>query len=280
MMKVVEIKSKRSRNIKLSIVIVFAILISASVGCDTTVREVHQDDVTQVVEQVSSDGNCLYGCPVGKPQNTIIEREIYTLSNNAETKFADWVAYHVTTETIGPSKSRNWKADPDLSPEDTLEPDDYRGANAALKTDRGHQVPLASFSGTDYWAMTNYLSNITPQKSNLNQGAWVKLENAVRNAVKNGTDLYVMTGPIYYEDIEKLPQADEEHVVPSGYWKVVADDNGSVTAFIFDQDLPRSADYCDLVVFLRDVEAVTGFDLFPVGEDWIIDDLKAELGCL
>ena len=33
----------------------------------------------------------------------------------------------------------------------TLEPADYRVANAALQTDRGHQAPLASFTGTDHW---------------------------------------------------------------------------------------------------------------------------------
>jgi endonuclease G len=211
----------------------------------------------------SSDTNCLYGCPLGKPENKIIKREIYTLSNNRETKFADWVAYHVTKDTIGPSQSRNWKADPDLLDEETLEPDDYKGANAELKTDRGHQVPLASFSGTEHWAMTNYLSNITPQKSNLNQGAWVKLENAVRETVLEGTDLYVMTGPIYDEFEGILPNADEDHSIPSGYWKVITTKDARSIAFIFDQDLPRSANYCDQILTLSLVEELSGLNIHP-----------------
>ena len=52
--------------------------------------------------------HCLASCPSGAPAtNTLLIREIYALSNNPETKFADWVAYRVTADTIGPSRSRN-----------------------------------------------------------------------------------------------------------------------------------------------------------------------------
>lgn len=92
--------------------------------------------------------HCLYGCPSGSPAtNDLIVREIYVISSNDDTKFADWAAYVVTAETISRSQTRTWKADPSLDDVETLEPDDYKGANAALKTDRGHQVPLASFTG-------------------------------------------------------------------------------------------------------------------------------------
>lgn len=107
--------------------------------------------------------NCAYGCPTGQ-NGQIIERPIYTLQNNAQTKFADWVAYRVTPNTIdGPSRSRNWQQDPNIPATQTMVPADYNGAHATIGTDRGHQVPLASFSNTAHWATTNYLSNITPR---------------------------------------------------------------------------------------------------------------------
>lgn len=56
-------------------------------------------------------------------------------------------------------------ADPALAPDETLDEDDYDGASAALHVDRGHQAPLAAFSGTPFWGDTNVLSNITPQAS-------------------------------------------------------------------------------------------------------------------
>ena len=109
---------------------------------------------------------CLYGCPSGSPAtNDVVIRDIYILSSNDTTKFADWVAYRVTESTIGATAGRVWKPDPWLADTETLEPKDYKGAFAALKTDRGHQTPLASFTSTPNWEATNYLSNITPQKS-------------------------------------------------------------------------------------------------------------------
>ncbi|WP_115718484.1 DNA/RNA non-specific endonuclease [Gallaecimonas mangrovi] len=210
--------------------------------------------------------NCLLGCPTGKSGQTIV-RSIYTLENNATTKFADWAAYEVTASTIdGGSHSRNWQADPDIDSADTLEPADYTDANAVLATDRGHQVPLAAFSNTSDWAMTNYLSNITPQSSNLNQGPWEALESAVRDFARTGQDVYVVTGPLYEWYFGTLPEADESHTIPSGYFKVVmTNDNGWIeaSAFIMEQDSGRADDYCAKEVTVDEVESRSGLNIMP-----------------
>ena len=147
--------------------------------------------------------HCLAGCPTGTPEtNDLVVREIYALSNNEVTKFADWVAYRVTSETIGTSDSllRNWQNDELLDEDDTLEDDDYNGASRALGTDRGHQAPQASFAGTHFWRVTNILSNITPQKAALNQGPWRRLEEAVRDAAYAAGEVYIVTGPVFDSD--------------------------------------------------------------------------------
>ena len=235
--------------------------------------------------------NCLHGCPAGSPAtNDLIVREIYVLSSNDRTKFADWVAYRITTDTIGPSQSRSWKADPLLADSETLEPPDYKDAHATIKTDRGHQAPLASFSGTNHWRDTNLLSNITPQKSDLNQGSWVDLETAVRNlATGQSVEVYVMTGPLYEENMDQLPRADESHTLPSGYWKIVAVSHQSiarVAAFIFRQDAARNADHCAMRTTVREVEARSGLNFFHaltvVQQDAIEQNqgsLGPDLGC-
>jgi endonuclease G len=57
--------------------------------------------------------HCAGGCPEGTPEtNDLIVRDIYTLSSNDETKFADWVAYVVSDETIATGCKRKWKPDP------------------------------------------------------------------------------------------------------------------------------------------------------------------------
>lgn len=234
-------------------------------------------------------GNCAYGCPTGK-SGQLIERPIYTLQNNANTKFADWVAYKVTSQTIdGPTRSRNWRQDPSIPATQTLVPADYTNANAVLGTDRGHQVPLASFSNTAHWATTNYLSNITPQAANLNQGPWARLENAVRVLARSGQDVYVVSGPLYEWHFGRLPATSKAHTIPSGYFKmIVTDNNGWVEAssFIMDQNTARNANYCSYEVTGFTVEHRSGLNIMPNLPGFKVGPvfgqtggLRSELGC-
>lgn len=232
--------------------------------------------------------HCLHGCPMGaSATNDLIVREIYTLSSNDRTKFADWVAYRLTRDSIGPSGSRRWQADPWLDWNETLEERDYEGAPAALGIDRGHQAPLAAFSGTPFAADTNILSNITPQASALNQASWQRLEGRERRFVQqpptDGTTLrlYVLTGPLYERPmaVMPMPAGYRRHRVPSGYWKVLATEDGRMTAFIFDQDTPRSANHCDHRAALQDVEIRADLTLFPRLDERVFAPLDADLGC-
>ncbi|PAP25188.1 hypothetical protein CJZ32_15215 [Salmonella enterica subsp. enterica serovar Anatum] len=145
---------------------------------------------------VQQPDNCSVGCPQGGSQQTIY-RHVYTLNNNSATKFANWVAYSVTKTSQASGRPRNWAQDPDLPPSDTLAPSAYKNAHTLLKVDRGHQAPLAGLGGVSDWPSLNYLSNITPQKSALNQGAWAALENRVRELAKQAdvSVVHVVTGP-------------------------------------------------------------------------------------
>lgn len=211
--------------------------------------------------------HCPKGCPTSPAENDLIFRHLYVLSNNAKTKFADWVAYEVNPVNFGVSPGRVWKADPLLSDDETLEPADYKGANSSeLKADRGHQAPLASFAGSRYWYEFNYLSNITPQHKNLNQGAWVKLESAIRNASRYDKPLYVITGPLYSSNMGKLPNSDEPHIVPSAYYKIVSDNLGNSTSFIMKQSAKKSDSFCGKKVTKAQVQQKVTYTL-PLYKD-------------
>ncbi|MBP7214666.1 MAG: DNA/RNA non-specific endonuclease [Candidatus Kapabacteria bacterium] len=215
------------------------------------------------------------GYPAGAPAtNDLIKREIYALSNNGSTKFADWVCYRLDKSEInGPSiTERNWKADPLLKPSRTLEPPDYKDAYKIYKYDRGHQAPLANFKGTIYADETNYLSNITPQKATLNRGLWKKLEDMERDLVKRYDSIYVMTGPLYETYMPDLPAADEPHKVPSGYWKIIViplKTGLEVFGFIFDQYTPSTDLLKNHLVNINEIQMRTNLDFF-----WKLDDTK------
>ncbi|WP_285374269.1 DNA/RNA non-specific endonuclease [Pseudomonas sp. lyk4-TYG-107] len=220
----------------------------------------------EVAPQTTID-NCSVGCPAGGSEVTLY-RQAYTLNNNATTKFANWVAYKITKATPASGRPRNWKTDPDVPSGETLNPQDYNGASAALKIDRGHQANLASMGGVSDWQSLNYLTNITPQKTDLNQGAWARLEDQERNLGKAADvdAVYVVTGPLYERTIGSLPGTQKAHTIPSGYWKVIftgtSPVGGLYAAFIMDQSTPRSANFCDFQVTVAEIEKRSGLTLW------------------
>ena len=119
------------------------------------------------------------------------------------------------------------------------------------------------------------------------------MEGKVRKLVEDYETIYVMTGPLYERDMHKLPNSDEEHTVPSGYWKIILYENpqGYIHAcsFIFDQETPRNAKIIDHLVTIDEVEKRSGLDflwLLPdkkenaiekkLGKDWAIENLSLE----
>lgn len=243
--------------------------------------------------------HCLHGvCPSGAGEgNTLAVHELYVLSNNPETKLADWVAYRPTRETAATSVdlNRGWKADPLLAPETTFEPrgvkggDDYKGASQLHGYERGHLVPLTLFADVPYWRTTNYLSNVAPMQSALNRGPWAKLELQEKEASYESRSLYVLTGPLYgapvdctpsTRDVSCLPNADEDHAVPIAYWKVVMSKTGKqASAFIMPQTASRKGSHCDYLSTLEAVEEHAGIALLPSTESLPDRHLHKELGC-
>lgn len=220
--------------------------------------------------------HCPYSCPENPEGNDLIFNHIYALSNNPNTKFADWVAYEVNPINYGVSPGRDWGKEPLLDENETLEEKDYKGANkSVLEADRGHQAPLATFAGSRYWYEANYLSNITPQDKDLNQGPWKDLEDAIRDAATYEHPLYVITGPTFDKPMPSMPEADEPHQVPSGYFKIVYDRSGGV-AFWMEQDSSRADAFCSKQVTMDRVAEKVQYDLPSLK---IQLELALKLGC-
>ena len=223
--------------------------------------------------------HCPLGCPSVNTGNDLVIYHLFALSNDPNTKFADWVAYEVDVTNFGVSPGRNFGPDPMLDPAKTLEPDDYKHANSdpALHADKGHQAPLASFAGNHYWYETNYLSNITPQDGDLNQGPWKDLEDAVRSAVSFRQPLYVITGTTYEGGVRGLPDADEDNDVPDGYFKIVYKPSGEAAYFWMPQSADRHANYCDFKATPAEVNAKIDFTLPGALQE--SDEVYNALGC-
>ncbi|AKP73980.1 Nuclease precursor [Piscirickettsia salmonis] len=254
-------------------------------GCHAFTEQKSIIKEKQEVTLVHSNLCLLNTCPTGySPKDQIINHKIIILANNPKSKFADWVAYIIRPDYInGPSRKREWQQDPDLPENTTLPPSAYRGANALFNVDRGHQAPLGSFRGAENYYVTNYLSNITPQQSQLNQGPWNHLENAVRAYAKQYGPVYVITGP-YYEKGQKpvkaFPNYSGTLMIPKGYFKVITTIKNNriyASTFIMPQTATSKINYCDTTSSLEEVYKLTqGLTVLakkPVG------NLNKLLGC-
>jgi len=216
------------------------------------------------------------GYPLGTPKtNDLIIRDLYAMSHNDQTKFADWVAFRLTPhEVMGDlDLEREWRNDPWLEDTETLEAkpkakDDYKDAGD-VKYDRGHLAPLASFRGSRYASQVNYYSNIAPQKSDLNQGSWRILEDKVRELVMGEQVVYVMLGTLYEREMrDKLPNVDEPCTIPSGFWEIViapidvSEKTFQVMAFIFEQDTPRNNRVLEHLTSVKEIERRSKLNFF------------------
>ncbi|NRB11012.1 MAG: DNA/RNA non-specific endonuclease [Rickettsiaceae bacterium] len=266
----------------------FLILI-ATLSCsyETDDKEVNSSviDTATVLEQITSDLCFNNKCPTNMAKdNFTIKHDIFVLSLNRKTKFADWVAYKVVPQNLsGAYKERKWRSDPKLSDaEYALTPTDYKHAYATCGYDRGHLAPLASFSNHISARKTNYLSNITPQLAKLNRGAWKKLEDRIRLLAREyDGEVYIMTGSYYTgKTICKLPSAKLEHVVPNGFWKIVIlknDDNIKYSSFYFTQEA-TDKNYCNYSTSIEKLQQLTSLN-FPSITTIRTQPLLEELGC-
>ena len=193
-----------------------------------------------------------------KENSWLLNHHIFVISFNKETGFPDWVAYELTPGLLwGRLKAeRSLKPDPLLAKaakEAGFQPltlSHYRAA-AAFGYDKGHLAPKGSFKGSLFAFEAQYMTNIVPQKRDLNQGPWRVLEEKIRQFVLKGNRVKILAGPVYggigsgkkpyKKPLPVWPSAQGKITqVPSGFWKMVfVRTKSSLTAcaFLMPQDL-------------------------------------------
>ena len=210
----------------------------------------------------------------------LVIRSIYALAYNQENKVADWAAYKVSIDSIGIATSLSREAVVDGFVDDTLTAADFGTPEEDNDLGRSAFVPMVSFAGTPYWNDINYLTNMVARSSALNRGAWYGLEWAVRNLVNREGPIYVLTGPIFRSDSEprQLP-TNKPHRVPDAFYKILVSEQGSNSAFIFEQDSPIHIHHCQRLSSVEEIEELTGLDFFPDLGQLPNENLEQGLGC-
>ena len=210
----------------------------------------------------------------------------YTILYDEDLYAALWVAYPLCASHTSSGREESWGYDPHVP--NSSQTNVNKGYGASEPTAnypknfyaRGHQIPNADRSGVpEMMAQTYYSTNMTPQIQNgFNGGIWAKLEEAVRTAIPQGDTLYVVTGAVFEKHgadervKEIINRNDSKNLpVPNYYWKallkVKRSQEGVTEASTIGFWLPhndlKGRSYMDYAVSVDQIEAWTGFNLFP-----------------
>ena len=200
-----------------------------------------------------------------------VEHNYYKLAYSEENEQAIWVFYRLTHDLVSGQVERtdDFREDPLVSTTSaTL--NDYKGSGY----DRGHLCPAASMSYNETsMSESFFMSNMSPQVPSCNRGKWKSLETAVRNWVLTEDTLWVVSGPIFKDDLGKI--GENEVTVPGYYYKVIFDPTGTQKMIGFIMPNAKMSNEIDFyAVSVDKVEQETGIDFFPGLNDKIETELE------
>lgn len=206
--------------------------------------------------------------------NQIVKHTYYTLSYSEDHEQAEWVAYKLTNAMIPGNQSRtdNFRTDPKVN-SGSAALEDYKGSGY----DSGHLCPAGDMT-ISHTAMSEsfFMSNMSPQDPSFNRGIWKKLESSVRYWAELEEEIYLVTGPVFSENIGSIEPNDV--TVPGYYYKVVFDNTGErkMIGFI----LPNTKGIFGLehyAVSVDEVENETGIDFIPSLPDEEENELESNI---
>lgn len=191
-----------------------------------------------------------------------------------------WVVYRLDAKKDQYRLKRPEGFEPDWRSVLPLTPSTYTGTGY----DRGHMAPnhaIASIYGKEAQQQTFLMTNIAPQRPNLNRKLWQRLEAAEMDVLlpQAGT-MWVIDGPIYGAQAQYLSTCQGWVVslmslrmpvcvaVPQSFYKilVVPGQQGRPTrvlAFIFPQEVRGDEPLDRYLVSVDDIERQTGLNFFP-----------------
>ncbi|MEW7987651.1 MAG: DNA/RNA non-specific endonuclease [Candidatus Thiodiazotropha sp.] len=207
-----------------------------------------------------------YGAPVC---DEILIGRYFTIGYSWYFRQAKWVL-----EIVNPNSQFEWEVERrDNFRADIRIPRRFRAGLKAYKGsgyDRGHLIASANHDELEIQnSETFLLSNMSPQKSDLNRQMWRDLEIAVRklNDRKNILETYVLTAPVFYFDQKIVTIGDETEKygidvpVPHAFVKsVLAEDNrGRLKLWTFEMENKRlTGNLEDYLVVTYDAEQKVG----------------------
>lgn len=248
---------------KLLIGIIISILIACVIYFGCKIANAQKDDVSisdsTAVPTLSLDGIDYVVMPVGQ---TSVEKEYegFTVWFNPERHTPNSVSWILHREEIDGASVRSNKFWTDYD----VEGCPYTGDYSYSGYDRGHMCP----AGEQKWSQTAMhnsfvMTNMCPQKHELNSGAWKTLEDKERLWANRDSVLVIVAGPIYNSEKPETI-GDSEVAVPDAFFKVLLAPFASpvrAIGFVYP-NMKCPGDMENYSTTVDEVEKITGMDFF------------------
>ncbi len=170
---------------------------------------------------------------------------------------------------------------------------DWRGLNRVSHDDytksgfdRGHNAPnhaMSTLYGKYGQADSFLMTNISPQRPKLNQQIWERLEEAELSFfAKNFGKVWVITGPIFGNNSERIASSLWHIDIPKAFYKIyVTEESDSkpafALAFIMPQTVTGKEPISQFITTIDTVEAQTGLDFLSDFDDKIENHLEGAI---
>ncbi len=238
------------------------------------------------------ENHCQFGIPELESRHPygptwIVPHEGFVLQLSVIDKIPLWVCERVDHAQLQGQADRQ-----DVFADDPLVPDHLEARQADYSRtgyDRGHQAPAGNQVASQRLKNeTFYYSNMSPQKPWLNRSIWRRIEEWLRDRVVDGSPVFIVTGPIFYDPLEENPQTADGLVeyysigngvsVPTHFYKIAIQNRGgtwrSIAFVLENRDHERSERIEDFRQSVDWIEERTGIDFFPELDAQRIEELE------
>lgn len=196
-----------------------------------------------------------------------------------------WVSYNLNKEWFGdvPRWSKNFMPDSSLPQSCWIRHSDYTNSGY----DRGHMVRSEERTRTAEENRKTFLtSNIIPQKPELNQQTWLKMEYYAEKLAKDSLkEMFIYAGPIFAKD-KPVTMYNNKVAIPDSCYKIIVvmhsgstlndvNENTEVIACVFPNNDAnvKNFDWTTFKTSVFHIEQSTGLDFL----DNVPDNIEAIL---
>ncbi len=262
---------KKSSNLRIYLTCMFCLIILVGLlwhtKADPAADETEISSVGDSLQIVKSDNS---------EASRILEYEGFTVNFNPEMHQPNYVVWELTaaesTATDVSRKDYDFEQDFDVESCATLM--DYKRSGFS----RGHMFPAAD-AKWDAKAMHDcfLLTNMCPQKSELNTGAWKSLEEKSRKWAQRDGSIIIICGPVLTDRLTRTIGTTPVPV-PERFFKVILAPKAKpvrAIGFIMNNGYVEGGMQA-AAVSVDEVERTTGFDFFSALPDDIEEKIEAE----